>query len=147
MNQPIQNRAYVTVLSVLLAAFVLRVLAQLVQFYSNVPWLPPFSAWAAGGLPYPVLVGLQIFIIAIAVDAIRKLARGALPAQRKWAYFLLGAGAVYVVIMAIRLVAGLTILAEVPWFAAALPAVFHLVLASFLLAIGHYHWSGTKKQR
>ncbi|NNE85585.1 MAG: hypothetical protein HKN28_16600 [Alphaproteobacteria bacterium] len=129
----------------MLAAFVLRVLAQLVQFYSDAAWLPPFSAWAAGGLPYPVLIGLQIIIIAVAVDAIRKLARGALPAQRKWAYFLFGAGAVYFIIMALRLVAGLTILSEVPWFAATLPAIFHLVLASFLLVIGHYHWSRSKK--
>jgi hypothetical protein len=145
MNQQIHNRSHVTILSLLLATFVVRVLAQLVQFYSDVAWLPPFGAWAAGGLPYPILVGLQVIIIAIAVDAIGKLARDALPAQRKWAFFLVGTGAVYFIVMALRLVAGLTILAEVPWFAASLPAIFHLVLASFLLTIGHYHWAGSKK--
>ncbi len=129
------------VLSALLAAFLLRVLAQLMQFYSDVAWLPPFEAWAAGGLPYPLLVGLQIIIITVAVDVIRKLARNALSPQRKWAIFFFAAGGLYFIAMAARLVAGVTILADIPWFAASLPSAFHLVLAGFILTLGRYHWS------
>ncbi len=139
MTLQIHNRAHVTVLAVLLAVFVLRVLAQLVQFYSNVGWLPPFAAWAAGGLPYPVLVALQVVIIAVAVEAIRKLARGAVRPRRNWAFFLLGSGAIYFIAMAFRFAAGLTFLAGNSWFAASLPAAFHLVLAGFVLTLGHYH--------
>ena len=36
------------------------------------------------------------------------------------------------------LAAGLTFLADHPWFAKSLPAFFHVVLASFLLLLGHY---------
>jgi hypothetical protein len=141
MVREIHNRRYVAVLSVLLAAFVLRVLAQLMQTLSNVPWLPPFEAWAAGGLPYPVLVAVQVIVVAAAVEVIRKLARGDVRPQRNWAIWLLGLGAVYFVAMAFRLAAGLTFLAGSAWFAASLPAVFHLVLAGIVLTVGHYHWA------
>ena len=145
MTAPIHNhaanRTYVKVLSALLALFALRVLAQLVQAYSDVGWLPSFAAWAAGGLPYPVLVAVQVIIIAIAVEVIRKLARGDVRPRRKWALWLLVLGAIYFGAMAGRLVAGLTFLAENAWFAASLPAAFRLVLAAFVLVLGHYHWS------
>lgn len=137
----IHNGAHVTVLALLLAAFVVRVLAQLLQFFSEIAWLPPFTAWAAGGLPYPLLVAIQVLIIAVALDVIRKLARGTLAAQRKWAIFLTGAGGFYFAAMAFRLAAGATFLADHAWFAASLPAIFHLVLAGFVLTLGHYHLS------
>ncbi len=141
MVREIHNRPYVAVLSVLLAAFVLRVLAQLMQAFSDVPWLPPFEAWAAGGLPYPVLIVFQVIIVAAVVEVTRKLARGDLPPRRKWAAWLLGLGAVYFAAMAFRLAAGLTFLVDNAWFAASLPAFFHLVLAGIVLTLGHYHWS------
>ena len=137
----IYNRAHVAVLVLLLAAFVLRVLAQLIQFYSEVDWLPSFAAWAAGGLPYPLLVGMQVFIIAIALNVIRKIAQNDLRPRRNWAFFLTGAGGVYFVAMAFRLLAGATFPADNTWFAASLPAIFHLILAGFVLALGHFHLS------
>ena len=136
-----RNRPHVIILSVLLAAFVLRVVAQLMQAVSDVPWLPPFAAWAAGGLPYPMLVIIQIVIIAAVVEVIRKLARGDVQPRRKWAVWLFGLGAIYFVAMAFRLIAGQTFLADSAWFAASLPAFFHLVLAGIVLALGHYHWA------
>ena len=142
MTPVLHNRAHVAVLSVLLAAFFLRVLAQLMQALSNVTWLPSFEAWAAGGLPYPVLVAVQVIIIAVAVEVIRKLARGTIKAQRKWSFWLLALGGLYFLVMAFRLAAGLTFLGDNDWFAASLPAVFHLVLAGYVLTLGHYHRSG-----
>jgi hypothetical protein len=92
-------------------------------------------------LPYPVLVAIQVIIVAAAVEVIRKLARGDLPPRHKWALWLLGSGAIYFIAMAFRLVAGLTFLADSAWFAASLPAFFHLVLTGIVLTLGHYHWS------
>ena len=140
-TQRIHSRAHVAVLTILLAAFVFRVLAQLVQFYSDVAWLPPFATWAAGGLPYQLLVTIQVVIIAMALVAIRKLALGNLIPRRNWSFFLLSAGGVYFLAMAARLIAGATFLANNAWFAASLPAVFHLVLAAFVLTLGHFHRS------
>ena len=142
MTPVLHNRPHVAVLSVLLAAFVLRVLAQLMQALSNVTWLPSFETWAAGGLPYPILVAIQVIIIAAALEAIRKLARGEIAPRRKWSTWLLPLGAVYFAAMAFRLAAGLTFLGDSAWFAASLPAAFHLVLAGYVLTLGHYHRSG-----
>jgi len=61
--------------------------------------------------------------------------------KRKWARWLLGLGAIYFAAMAFRLAAGLTFLADSAWFATTLPAIFHVVLAGFVLSLGHYHWS------
>ena len=47
-------------------------------------------------------------------------------------------GGVYFTVMAFRLFAGLTLLTEHSWFAASLPALFHIVLATFILTLGHY---------
>ena len=40
--------------------------------------------------------------------------------------------------MAFRLIAGRTFLADVSWFSKSIPAFFHVVLASYLLTLGHY---------
>jgi hypothetical protein len=42
--------------------------------------------------------------------------------------------------MLLRLILGLTLLSSVSWFATPIPAFFHLVLASIVLVIGHYHY-------
>jgi hypothetical protein len=42
--------------------------------------------------------------------------------------------------MLARLILGLTIYHESRWFTSYLPTVFHLVLASWLLAYGHFHY-------
>ena len=47
-------------------------------------------------------------------------------------------GGVYFAVMAFRLVAGLTFLADVEWFSHTLPALFHVVLTTFILLFGHY---------
>ena len=47
-----------------------------------------------------------------------------------------GIGAAYFAAMALRLGLGQTVLHDSRWFAAMLPAAFHLVLASFLFTFG-----------
>jgi len=135
------QRLYVWLLVVLLAAFIGRVAAQLVQAIVPVGWLPPFAAWAAGGLPYLLLLAIQLAIIATLIVIIARLARGRLTARRRWGPWLLGLGAIYFAMMAFRLMAGLSVLADHAWFAAPLPAIFHMVLAVIVLTLGHYHWA------
>ena len=50
-------------------------------------------------------------------------------------------GGAYFAAMAFRLAAGLTFFSDVGWFAESLPALFHLVLAAFVLLFGHYVYS------
>lgn len=54
-------------------------------------------------------------------------------------------GALYFLTMFARLVLGLTVYRGIRWFASYIPTVFHLVLASWLLLYGHYHyWYGSQ---
>jgi hypothetical protein len=47
-----------------LGLFLARVLGQIEVLLLAPPWLPPFSAWESGLIPYPVLLPLQILLIA-----------------------------------------------------------------------------------
>ena len=118
--------------------FALRVLAQPVQAVYEVPFLPPFEAWQGSGLPYPVLLGSQVVILALIVLALWRVMRGTIT-PRPWQYLgCFAFGGVYLAVMAFRLVAGLTFLSENEWFSSGIPALFHVILASLILTFGHY---------
>lgn len=53
-------------------------------------------------------------------------------------------GLIYFVAMTARLVIGLANLSALDWFHKPLPAIFHLVLAAFVLTLAAYHldWVG-----
>ena len=92
----------------LTALFVLRVLAQAVQWVGPVPFLPSFDAWQGSALPYPLLLTTQVAIIALLARVLFLVRADAVrPASWKHnACFILGGA--YFAVMAIRLVAGLT---------------------------------------
>jgi hypothetical protein len=120
------------------ALFALRVAAQLVQYARPTPFLPPFDAWQGSGLDYPVLLASQLVIIALmgwGIGAVQRRAR----VRKTVGRWLIVLGVLYFGSMFARLVLGLTVLADVAWFAKPLPALFHLVLAGFVLTLGHYH--------
>lgn len=124
---------------VLLAGlFGLRVIAQLFQALYPVSFMPPFQAWHGAVMPYPVLVASQfVVILVIAVILLRVKADAVVP--RRWKYRLcFSLGGLYFSFMAFRLIAGLTFLTHHPWFSKSLPAFFHVVLAAFILLLGHY---------
>ena len=118
--------------------FVLRVAAQLVQAVHKVPFLPPFEVWQGSTTPYPVLLEFQAGTIAVLIVVLWSVKAGAI-SPRPWkhqACFALGG--IYFSVMAFRLIAGLTFLAEDEWFSKSIPALFHIVLASLILTFGHY---------
>lgn len=125
-------------MAALTALFVLRVLAQAVQWAGPVEFLPPFDAWQGSGLPYPVLFTSQVAIVALMVWVVLLVRSGGVqPARWKHsACFVFGS--VYFGVMAFRLVAGLTFLSDVEWYSSSLPALFHIVLASYVLLFGHW---------
>jgi len=135
-----QRRA--TLFGVLLGLFVLRVAAQLWQAIWPNAFLPPFEAWQSGTLPYPALVGSQVVIIVGSLWFLRGMARGSLAPRRALGRVLAWVGGVYLAGSAFRLVAGLTFLREVPFFAVLLPAFFHLMLASMVLVAADFHVRG-----
>jgi sterol desaturase/sphingolipid hydroxylase (fatty acid hydroxylase superfamily) len=133
-------RRYALFLGVLFSLFLFRVAAQLLQFLHPVDLLPPFESWQSGALPYGWLLFSQLLIVAVFSRILVHFAKRTLVGDRKVGKWLLSIGATYGTIMAFRLVAGLTFASEVHWFAVKLPTLFHLVLASFLLTLGHFHY-------
>lgn len=141
------HRRYLPWMLALTVLFVLRVLAQAVQWAGPVPFLPSFDAWQGSALPYPVLFVSQVAIVALLVCVLLLVRADAVrPAAWKHnACFILGG--VYFAVMAVRLIAGLTFLSDIEWYANALPALFHVVLASFILLFGHYLYRARKSAR
>ncbi len=60
-------------LLILTVIFAFRVVAQLVQAWHPLRFLPPFEAWHSGALPYSWLVGTQVVIMAMCLRIVWKL--------------------------------------------------------------------------
>ncbi|MFN5351129.1 MAG: hypothetical protein ACK5BE_00725 [Alphaproteobacteria bacterium] len=72
--------------------------------------------------------------------------KGHILARRKLGIWMLALGGIYFVVMVLRLIAGFTFATSHPWLGAHIPAFFHIVLASFFLLVGHFHYkNGNKK--
>ncbi len=137
---------YVLILSVLLALFCFRVLAQLLQSFVEVTFLPPFDAWQSGVVPYSGLLISQILIIAFYGWILQRFITGRMrPSRRQgWIFFIIGL--VYFLSMAARLFIGLTGLSQHYWFHSYLPNLFHFVISGYLLVVGYYHLQATTQR-
>lgn len=135
-------RRHAMVLTLLLALFMLRVAAQLMQWLWPTPLLPPFGRWQSGTVSYAVLVASQAAIILAVAALIAALWRRRLRPRRSLGVVLLALGTVYMLGAAFRLVAGLSFLSHIAFFRATLPSLFHMVLAGIVLTLGHFHFRG-----
>lgn len=130
---------YVLVLGLLTFAFLLRVLAQALQYWEPQPWLPAFNRFQGSGTPYWLLLSSQVLILAVMVRTTLRVHFGA-PAPRRSAVRLLAwGGSIYMAGSLARLGVGLTFPAPAPWFTAWISAVFHVVLAGFVLTLAAYY--------
>ena len=134
-----RERRYAGVLLLLSLLFVFRVCAQLIQYTYPIDVLPAFEQWQSGALPYGVLLFFQFVIMAFLLVQFYRLRNGSIHKCRKkaWVYFV--CGLVYATVMVLRLIIGIFVLPEHPWFGVILPSIFHVVLASCLLVLGMYH--------
>jgi len=130
------SRRFAPYLWVLLSLFCFRVLIQLVQWRFELPFLPRFEAWHSAVVPYPVLLLIQLGIIACFAKIAFQISTSSIEASRRsgdlWFWF----GLAYLGAMLARLVLGLTVLSSHFWFSNPLPTAFHLVLASFVVLVG-----------
>ena len=132
------SRRFAFPFALLTIAFVLRVVGQVVQRWSPVDFLPPFDEWQGSSLPYPVLLGAQIAILAVAGYVIWRMSQGATVIGSSLIRPVMIFGVLYFAVMASRIVLGLTTLPDVDWFTAWISSSFHLVLAVQVLIIGAY---------
>lgn len=122
-----------TLLWILLALFALRVLGQFLVVAGLAPFLPPIDDWQSGLLPYPVLLASQIVIVVTLATVCVQFSRGKgyFVHPRRWlATPLWIIGWIYAIGMVVRY----ALLRR-----DAIPVVFHIVLASFLLVVAAHH--------
>ncbi|MGI9317019.1 MAG: sterol desaturase family protein, partial [bacterium] len=115
----------------------------MMQVVFPVTFLPEFSAWHSGVLPYPVLVCIQILVAVSGAAYIYKLQAGQIPENAATGSLFLVLGGIYFTSMVFRLIAGLSLAGNSTWFSAILPSVFHIALAAYLIAAGFYHKRGS----
>jgi hypothetical protein len=137
-KSPASSAVPVVLLGLFTALFAFRIAAQLVQYASPSRFLPPFDAWQGSRLDYPLLLTSQVLILAAMAWGTRAVYRRARVRESvgRWLTVL---GAVYFASMCARLVLGLTVLSAIAWFAKPLPALFHMVLAGYVLTFGRFH--------
>lgn len=124
-------------LVLLTALFVARVVGQIVVALSAPAWLPPMEKWNL--MPYPILLPIQLVIVGVMgwIDVAFARGTGAPTAGGAGlGRFLVAFGVVYAAAMVIRYVARMTRRPGERWFGGTIPIVFHLVLATYLLALG-----------
>jgi hypothetical protein len=111
-----------------------------------VVFLPSFDYWHSGALPYPILFSFQIIIILACIRVIIGLFKqSTAPSLLKGKIYSIS-GALYFFVMIVRLTIGVINPDAHSWFLIKIPTVFHLVLALFLLVLGHYHLKFSKSK-
>ena len=138
--------AYARWLWLLAALFAVRVIAQPLTTVLPPGTLPPFEAWAAGGVPYPALLGSQLLILGWLLVTAWRVSSGHVVPHRQVGRIVLPLATVYLVGSFARLVLGATLLSHIRWFASPLPSVFHVVLATYLLLPGLLHCPGEPRR-
>lgn len=120
-----------TLLWFLTFLFALRVAGQAMQRWAPQSFLPPFDAFQGSDLPYPILLGSQIVILGVmAFCNLRP------PSARRALTWL---GSFYMAGSLARIVVGLAVPGAPAWFSTWIPAVFHVVLAAYVLALAGFH--------
>ena len=126
----------------LFALFLCRVVAQPLALVVHSAVLPPFEAWHSGAMPYSLLLVSQLLILATSGWTAWRFSIGAVRPRRAIGLAAIAFGGVYFLGMVVRFVLGATVLSDVRWFASPVPTLFHLVLAGYLLVLGHFHIRG-----
>ncbi len=130
------------VLWLLTALFAVRVAGQVLVALRSPSWLPPSHDWNL--VTYRLLLPVQLVILAVMtwIDASFSASAGP-PIERSEAlgWTLIAFSAVYAGAMAVRYVVRMRRRPAARWFGGAIPIVFHLVLATYLFALGSFHVS------
>ena len=133
---------YATILTILLLAFIGRVVGQLLVSTGNAPYLPPMQEWQSGLLPYPVLVACQFAIIALYGYTCLSIwrSRGFFARRHETlGNALTRFGAIYFTIMLLRYPIYMSLVPEARWLHGTIPIAFHLILASFILVLARFN--------
>ena len=137
---------YANILWLLLVLFVCRVFAQLLVYFIDIPYVPSFNQWHSASMPYGLLIFSQSVIILIFTRITLSFTSARVVPRYRAGLALLSVGGLYFSLMLSRLMIAFFSLSDIPWWNKPIPSFFHLVLASFLIVVGYFHWNYGKKQ-
>ena len=118
--------------------FLIRVAGQLLVWRRSPDWLPPMREWNL--VPYPILLPIQLVFVVVMIAIAATLDR--VDPQPTLGRGLIALAVLYAGAMVLRYALRMWRRPDARWFGGAIPIVFHLVLAAFLLTWGRYHVSG-----
>ena len=134
------SRPYAPWLWLLTGLFAVRVAAQPAALVLDDGPLPSFESWHGGLLPYPLLLSFQLVLLYWMAMTARSFGAGRAVPHPPRGLAMLVFGGLYFTVMLVRLVLGVTLFADVRWFASPIPAFFHLVLAAYAILYGRFHF-------
>ena len=132
------NRWRGPVLWILLGAFVLRVVGQVVVGVTAPSWLPSMEQWYSGLLPYPLLLPTQLLLVGVMARLAHRVTRygGRLPGGTlRRGVWMARASYLYAAVMLVRYGAQMVVRPEWRWLGHTIPIAFHLVLATWLYVL------------
>ena len=135
----IHPRHYSTLLWLLTGLFAMRVAGQAIQRWLPQPFLPSFHAFQGSSLPYWGLLSAQLLILGAMMRTAWRIQMSKLAPSRRAGTVLSWIGGVYMAGALGRIVVGLAVPGAPAWFSTWIPAVFHVVLAGFVLTLALYH--------
>jgi len=140
VTPPSRDRNYAAILAILTMLFFARVAGQFFSLFFSVKFLAPFDRWYSGVIPYPMLLPIQLLILAVMLKVVWDVYRGTgyfsvLKVQT--GRILKCLSYAYAAIMVGRYALTMTFHPELRWFTGTIPIWFHLVLASFLFTLGN----------
>jgi hypothetical protein len=128
------------ILWLLTALFAVRVTGQVIVVVWRPSWLPPMEDWNL--VPYRFLLPVQLLILAVMtwIDVSFSTSSGPLVDRTNaFGWALMGFSALYAGAMLVRYVVRMRRRPAARWFGGTIPIVFHLVLATYLYALGGFH--------
>ncbi|MGH6609347.1 MAG: hypothetical protein ACRECQ_03735 [Burkholderiaceae bacterium] len=102
-------------------------------------FLPPFDAFQGSTLPYWLLLSAQLVILVVMATFAWRAQTGSLMPSRRAGQVLAWLGGIYMAVSLGRIAVGLTIASAPAWFTAWISAIFHLLLAAYVLTLARYH--------
>jgi hypothetical protein len=137
-NPSSASRQFAALLWGLTTLFVLRVLCQAIQRWLPQQWLPGFEKFQGSNFPYPALLGVQLFIIILMVHFSLRVQRRTFSPDARTAKAVTWLGGIYMLGSLLRISIGLSVPDAPPWFSTWIPAIFHLVLAGYVITLALY---------
>ena len=134
-----KRATYAALLWLLTILFVLRVFGQALQLWAPQAFLPPFDAFQGSNLPYRLLLSVQLAILVVMIVVAWRVQTGSLVPSSRTGKALMWAGCIYMTVSVGRIFVGLFAPEAPAWFSTWIPAVFHVVLAAYVLTLAYYH--------